>query len=176
MSALRVNLFGAPGSGKSTLAAWLYAELKTAEFNCELVREFCKDWAYAGRKPESWDQLEILARQMARERAILSKVSIAITDSPVLMNAAYGQWYDVPAWCEQVEIARIYNAMHPAINYYLLPRVNYSTIGRYQNKHEAEAIDEFFRKFLADKITMRVIDPMDLSDLREVLEEIVQAR
>ena len=40
---LVVNLFGAPGSGKSTAAAYIFALLKMAGINAELVTEFAKD-------------------------------------------------------------------------------------------------------------------------------------
>lgn len=40
---LIVNLFGAPGAGKSTLAAYVFAKLKMAGVNAELVTEFAKD-------------------------------------------------------------------------------------------------------------------------------------
>ena len=38
-----VNLTGAPGAGKSTGAAFIFAELKKAGVNAELVTEFAKD-------------------------------------------------------------------------------------------------------------------------------------
>ena len=38
-----VNLFGAPGAGKSTGAAYIFAKLKMAGINAELVTEFAKD-------------------------------------------------------------------------------------------------------------------------------------
>ena len=45
-----VNLFGAPGAGKSTGAAYIFAMLKMAGINAELVTEFAKDKVYEETK------------------------------------------------------------------------------------------------------------------------------
>lgn len=38
-----VNLFAQPGAGKSTGAAYIFAKLKMAGVNAELITEFAKD-------------------------------------------------------------------------------------------------------------------------------------
>ena len=43
MFMVAVNLFSGPCSGKSTGAAWIFAKLKMAGVNVELVTEFAKD-------------------------------------------------------------------------------------------------------------------------------------
>ena len=43
MKTIVVNLFGAPGAGKSTGAAYIFALLKMAGIEAELVTEFAKD-------------------------------------------------------------------------------------------------------------------------------------
>ena len=42
-SFLLISLYSGPGSGKSTGAAWIFAKLKLAGVNAELVTEFAKD-------------------------------------------------------------------------------------------------------------------------------------
>ena len=39
LSALVVNLFGAPCAGKSTAAAYIFSQLKMKGINCELATE-----------------------------------------------------------------------------------------------------------------------------------------
>lgn len=48
MKTIVVNLFGAPGAGKSTGAAYIFALLKMAGVEAELVTEFAKDKVWEG--------------------------------------------------------------------------------------------------------------------------------
>jgi hypothetical protein len=60
----RICLHAGPGSGKSTLAARVFGELKVRGYDVEHVPEYIKTWAHAGRKPESYDQLYVFAKQL----------------------------------------------------------------------------------------------------------------
>ena len=48
MKTIVINLFGAPGAGKSTGAAYIFALLKIAGIEAELVTEFAKDKVWEG--------------------------------------------------------------------------------------------------------------------------------
>ena len=78
-----ISLFAGPGAGKSTSSAYLFAKLKEAGINAELVREYVKDWAWESRPIGTFDQFYFLGKQIRRESMLMDKVDVAITDSPV---------------------------------------------------------------------------------------------
>ena len=60
MSAIVVNLFGAPGAGKSTGAAYIFFSiLKMNGINAELVTEFAKKTKY-GKKQRLCSEIRII--------------------------------------------------------------------------------------------------------------------
>lgn len=87
-----VNLFGGPGVGKSTLAAGLFFNMKQQGLQCELVTEYAKDVTWEGRDKLLSDQLYLFAKQNRRLVRLLDHpIEYAITDSPVLLCAAYAK-------------------------------------------------------------------------------------
>ncbi|MCL2621956.1 MAG: ATP-binding protein, partial [Firmicutes bacterium] len=86
---LVVNLYGGPGAGKSTNAAALFVELKNRGINCELVREYAKDLVWEERSVEFYDQFTVLGKQVKRVNALIGKVDIIITDSPIILSCHY---------------------------------------------------------------------------------------
>ena len=78
------NLFGGPGCGKSTLAARMFAKMKQLGIDCELVTEAAKDIVWEGGV---LDQYGLFAEQLRRVKRLEGKVDIAITDSPILLQA-----------------------------------------------------------------------------------------
>lgn len=132
---MRINIYGNPGVGKSTLAAFLYTELKQDGYNIELIREYCKDWAYEGKPIEGWDQLYIFAKQVHSEYRLLTNgVEHLVTDSPVLLNAAYGQLYSRPGCQHITKLALEYeqNGIHVILP--KSPCIQFSTLGRYEKE------------------------------------------
>jgi hypothetical protein len=88
-----VNLYGGPGTGKSTTAALLFAELKMAGVNAELVQEVAKQWAWQGR-PITWEnQVELFREQAWRMEILLGKVDVLVTDSPLLLGEFFTEWF-----------------------------------------------------------------------------------
>ena len=79
---LVVNLFAPPGSGKSTMAAHIFAKLKQANINCELVTEFAKDLTWENRQNTLENQLYVFAEQHHRVNRLKKQVDVVITDSP----------------------------------------------------------------------------------------------
>lgn len=87
-----VNFFGGPGIGKSTIAAGHFWDLKASGRSAELVTEYAKDVTWEGRQNLLNDQLYLLAKQNRRLARLLDhKIDYAVTDSPLLLCAAYAR-------------------------------------------------------------------------------------
>lgn len=93
---LVVNLFGSPGTGKSTLMAELFAKLKCAKIDCEMVPEFAKELVWEARHDTLRDQLYILGKQHHRLFRLNGKVDVIVLDSPLLLNTVYNRLYNTP--------------------------------------------------------------------------------
>jgi hypothetical protein len=149
-----VSLYGGPGAGKSTSAAYMYYLLKAAGENAELVREYVKDWAWEGRKIDTYDQIYFLGKQIRKESMLFGKVKWLVTDSPIFMNLYYASIYCTPLLSEGVRAAVLafYNqTLEDGHKHYhvLLHRTNpYSQEGRYQTEEEALQIDDGVERML----------------------------
>lgn len=151
-----INLYGGPGIGKSTSAAYLYYLLKINNKNCELVREYIKDWIYECRAIGPYNQIYFLGKQVHKESLLYGKVNYVITDSPIMMSVYYAYLYCKKELADGVRCAAeaFYNqAEHDGYNHVhiLLKRTHaYDTNGRYQTEQEAQQIDSGVRKLLTD--------------------------
>lgn len=141
------SLYGGPGTGKSTSAAIMYAHLKQMGVNTELVREYVKDWAWDGRKINSYDQLYIMGKQIKREASLLGKVNVVVTDSPVSLGVVYSEKYSPKLIAESVRagVQGFYSQAeqdgHKHIHLFLKRTKPYEPAGRYQNEDEARELD-----------------------------------
>jgi len=90
---LVVNLFAPPGSGKSTMAAHIFAKLKWANINCELVTEFAKDLTWENRQKTLENQLYVFAKQHHRLNRLKEQVDVVVTDSPLMLSIIYNDKY-----------------------------------------------------------------------------------
>ena len=89
---LVVNFFGGPSTGKSTWSAGLFFKLKLADINVELLPEFAKELTWREDFDTlSYDQEYVIAKQIRRQRTVLGKVDVCITDSPILFGLVYGR-------------------------------------------------------------------------------------
>jgi hypothetical protein len=88
-----INFFAGPGAGKSTTAAALFSIMKKAGKSVELVTEYAKEKVYDNSLDVMKDQLYMLAHQNRRLERLRGKVRVAITDSPLLLSAYYGELY-----------------------------------------------------------------------------------
>lgn len=175
-----INLYGGPGAGKSTSAAYVYYLLKAAGENVELVREYVKDWAYEGRRIDTFDQIYFLGKQVRKESMLFGKVKWLVTDSPIFMNLYYASLYCTPILAAGVTAATLAFYQQSAEDghkhiHILLERSNpYVRDGRYQTEAEALEIDKGL-KLMFDKYNIPIINSHpDESELKTVTARIVK--
>lgn len=126
-------MFGGPGSGKSTTAAALFALMKKAGMNVELVTEFAKDLTWEKRLDVLRDnQPFVLGEQYRRLQVLKGQVDYAVVDSPLILSIIYGaKWRSLPGlvWELWGEFSNY--------NFFIERTKPYSPVGR--NETEAEA-------------------------------------
>lgn len=95
-----VWLFGAPSSGKSTMMFGLAYKLKLMGYEVEISPETAKNFVW----DESFFALKcqpyISSQQLWNTERLLKKVDFIITDSPFLLGAIYGPWYNANKYNE----------------------------------------------------------------------------
>jgi len=150
----RINLYGAPGSGKTTLASQIFSLLKTLNYDCELIGELAREWAYTDRMILSFDQVYLFASQMHREDTLFSrsKANIIITDSPVVMNAFYGYIKNKKLYFGLESLARQFDNKYNSVNIFLKQNkdYNYSQSGRFHTLEESKKLESEMQEFLID--------------------------
>lgn len=175
-----INLFAGSGAGKSTTAAALYAAMKLRGYHVELVREYIKEWAWAGRKPDRYDQIYIMGKQIHAESPLYHKVDYIITDSPFLLSPFYEQHnfpdaadrlpckkaaFAFKRWAEQNDIEYI--------NFFLVRKKKFDPRGRYETEEQAIQIDDELAKWLnSNNVPFDYIDVSDKQRVRTILKEI----
>lgn len=139
-----INVFGGPGAGKSTIAAGLFYKMKIEGHSVELVTEYAKDVTWEKRSNLFNDQLYLLAKQQRRINRLLDHpVDYVITDSPILLSAAYAR-------CNGVgESSALYPLILELFNSYTNVNVVlerqpdwYQAVGRTQTLSQAITVDE----------------------------------
>ena len=144
---LLVNLFGGPGTRKSTVAAGLFCLLKMHDVESELVIEYAKDLVWEGRYATLKNQQYIFGKQYNRVYRIIGKVEVLITDSPLMLSTVYGTEHTGPNFIKNV--VDVTNTFNNNINILLSRPKEYNDIGRYQNRQEAEIIDQKIKQSLS---------------------------
>ncbi len=143
-----VNLYAGPGCGKSTLAAALFATMKTAGINCELVTEVAKDLTWESAKGRLAYPPLVFGEQSWKLERLVGQVDVVVTDSPLLLNSYYA-WkcrFDDENWHAFV---RTHSARFPSTSF-LLERSSrpYNPAGRNETEAQARAIDQNLRAML----------------------------
>ncbi len=144
----RISLMGGPGCGKSTLAARIFSDLKVDGYKVEHIAEYVKAWAYSDRKPKSYDQLYIFGKQIHAEDSILQHVPLIVTDSPIMLNAAYSNYYNFRPVQHLINLALEFETDFPSLNLFVARTVEYQEHGRYQNYEKALEFDEYLLNFM----------------------------
>lgn len=141
-----VNLYGGPGAGKSTTAAGVFYNLKSLGVNCELVPEFAKDLVWEGRVETLKKQFYVSARQFYMISKLENKADVVVTDSPVLLGAAYTAdypkfYHDSLAWHNE-------KVSTEGFNFFLRRSKAFSSEGRVHNEGESLNLDEKIKMVL----------------------------
>lgn len=158
-----VNLFGAPGSGKSTGAAYIFAKLKIAEVNAELVTEFAKDKVYECSTEPFNNQLYIMGQQSFRLSRLVKTVDVAVTDSPMLLSCFYNKVGTEDEQQHFNSVAQNKHKEYTNFNYFITRKKKYSQVGRFQNEAEANEIainQKLIYKYMLETLgeEMKIID------------------
>lgn len=175
-----INLYGGPGAGKSTSAAYVYYLLKSAGKSAELVREYVKDWAYEGRKINTYDQIYFLGKQVRHESMLLGKVDWLVTDCPIFMNLYYASKYSTPVLSDAVAAATLafyqqtHEDGHRHINVLLKRSHSYVSEGRFQDEAGAKEIDIGLETMFTDLKLPVIHAPPNEEGLRAVLKAILE--
>lgn len=148
----RICFYGGPGVGKSVLAARVYAELSRAGvISVELVREFCKQFAYEGKKLDEYDQVFTFASQLwAEHRLFKAGIEVIVTDSPVLLQCVYTAILDEDIAAHISDVALRYEQKYQALNFLVQRSVPYRRVGRYQDEPELEKLDARIKMAMDD--------------------------
>lgn len=148
-STLYVNLFGAPGAGKSTGATYVFSQLKLNGIDSEYVGEFAKDKCWENNKfifesPEN--QFYIGAKQFYRINQVYGKVKVAVTDSPVFLNAFYNKSKYLGDEYNKV-VLRLFNKFRN-LNFYIERVKPYNRNGRIQSEEQATEIGSEIKEYI----------------------------
>lgn len=139
---LVINLFGTPSAGKSTGAAYIFAKLKMAGINAELITEFAKDKVWEENrevfKPDN--QLYIFAKQFFRMNRCSDKVDVIVTDSPLPLSAFYNKSEVLGDNFNNVVI-NCFNSFNN-ISYLVIRNKPYNPKGRLQTEEESDAMKQ----------------------------------
>lgn len=172
-----VNLFGAPGSGKSTGAAYIFAKLKMAEINAELVTEFAKDKVYERSAEPFNNQLYIMGQQSFRLSRLVSSVDVAVTDSPMLLSCFYNKVGTEEEQQHFNSVAQNKHKEYVNFNYFIARKKKYSQVGRFQNEAEANEIavnQKLIYKYMLETLgeDMKVIDGTE-EGYNQIVDDII---
>lgn len=168
-----VNFFSGPGAGKSTLAAGLFYNLKKANYNVELLREFAKEKILEENNVAVEFQQYISANQTYTQDRAVANFDAVITDSPILLGIFYDKDTNelVKRKHEEflIEKFKSYNNIN-----YIIKRVHkYKYTGRIHNEKEAEAIDKRILDFFElHNIQYKIIEATD-EGLEHITKELI---
>lgn len=143
---LVVNLFGAPGAGKSTGAAQIFANLKMAGINAELVTEYAKDRVWEEDNSALGDQIYMFAKQEHRLHRLRWKVDVVVTDSPVMLSGFYNR--DPVIQDELEALIKKVHQSYDNINIFIDRVKPYNPVGRLQTEDESDAIAKRLERYL----------------------------
>lgn len=173
-----INLLGGSGLGKSTTAAFVFGELKLLEKNVELVQEYAKEWAWAGRKIKPEDQDHICDEQWNRESRLYGKVDFIITDSPLLLGPMYQKFYGGNDPVFETIIDRMSTSEANGVKYmnFMLKRnKEFNPKGRFETAEQARQVDNFLQDYLNNKqIPFHTIVTNDRERVQEIVGKVLE--
>lgn len=145
-----VNLYAGPGAGKTTSAWEIASRLKKENITTEYVSEYAKElvWENNARLLDGslQSQTHLFEEQNWRLQRLQGKVSVAVTDSPILLSLIYGKEI-TPALRQN-----ILDAYHGYNNFdmFIQRGTYFEQAGRIHNLVESKAIDSHIHTLLRD--------------------------
>lgn len=143
-----VNLFAQPGAGKSTGAAYIFAKLKMAGVNAELITEFAKDKVWEENKEVFKNQAYLFGKQYYRMSRCKDKVDVLVTDSPLLLSILYNEDETLGREFNAV-VGNVFNSFNN-LNYWINRVKPYNPKGRHQTEEEADGLIPILRFIMRD--------------------------
>jgi hypothetical protein len=175
-----VNLLGGSGLGKSTTAALIFGELKLLGQSAELVQEYAKEWAWAGKKITPDDQEHISDEQYNRESRLYEKVDFIVTDSPLVLGAVYQGYYSGKDPIFEQISNRIQTAEKDGIVYmnFLLSRnKKFNPKGRFETEDQAKEVDGYLKDYLIKKqIPFHSVTSNDRERVKEIIDAVTKVK
>jgi len=139
-STIVINLFGVPGAGKSTGAAYIFAKLKMAGVNAELITEYAKDKVWEGNTCALKNQVYVFGKQYYKLDRCKDKVDVIVTDSPLILCAFYNTSELLGENFNQM-VANVYNSFNNQT--YFVERIKpYNPSGRLQTEEESNSMKQ----------------------------------
>lgn len=168
-----INLFGAPGAGKSTGAAIVFAALKQAGINTELITEFAKDKTWEHNATALGCQEYVFGKQSYRLARCRADVDIIVTDSPLPLSILYTQDPALLAGdaFRQV-VMNVFNSYHNC-NYYINRTKPYNPKGRNQTEEQSDVIAELIRQLLDGNDIRYVEVTGDAKGYQEIIDDVL---
>lgn len=168
----RVCLYGGPGCGKTTLAYKLAGALKERNHDIHLVQEWIKAWAYQGRVPKSFEQVQVFEHQLREEDTWMPLVKAVITDSPLLFSTIYSKKYGFSGWEQFLHLTNQFEVQYPSLNFYLHRKYNYNLQGRYEDESQAKDMDKIIIQCMKDNLPAATThyDDYSFDQMIEIIE------
>ena len=155
-----VNLAGAPGAGKSTGAATIFAALKKAGVNAELVTEFAKDKTWEHNITALGCQEYVFGKQSYRLRRCREDVDVIVTDSPLPLSLIYNTNPALDHHFTEVVLS-VFNT-YDNINFFVNRVKPYNPKGRNQTEKESDLLSPLIKNlFDTHNISYTEIDGDD---------------
>ena len=133
----------------STTCAGLFYHLKMLGYNCEMNREYIKEWLWEDRKVREGDQTYFFSKQARKERNYIgNNLDFIITDSPLVLTHFYGLKYDKME--QRSNTSKVMLQHHHdfckdkgyKVDHFLIKRAKaYTESGRYQTESDAKQYD-----------------------------------
>ena len=143
-----VNLTGAPGAGKSTGAATIFAALKKAGVNAELVTEFAKDKTWEHNTTALNCQEYVFGKQSYRLNRCREDVDVIVTDSPLPLGLIYNRNPALDHHFTAV-VMNVFNTYNN-ISFFINRVKPYNPKGRNQTAEESDQISVCIKDLYAD--------------------------
>lgn len=153
-----ICLYGGPSTGKSTTCAGLFYKLKIAGYECEMNREYIKDWIFEEREPSPGDQSYFFAKMARKERIYINYgLDFIITDSPLILTHYYGMKHDLLEQMTNTSLAMLkhhhrycQHKNYKVDHFYIERAKKYSSCGRVHSEEESLQCDKEIKKMLED--------------------------